>query len=173
MPGSTTLGKAVKGDPGSRIVRNAVLGAEVERLHRLAFGLEERRLAALLVEMLQARAVEAPFGAPLADERSVVDAAELLVELAQGSGTVAILTGAAIMAPLVEGAAVHPVWMMMAVGTGGMLFAWYNDSGYWIVKEVSGITQAETFKTFSAVNFVMSITGITAVPILSTLFPLT
>lgn len=96
-----------------------------------------------------------------------------LIRIAQGSGTVAILTGAAIMAPLAEEAPLHPVWMMMAVGTGGMLFAWYNDSGYWIVKEVSGITQAETFKTFSAVNFVMSITGITVVLILSTLFPLT
>ena len=77
------------------------------------------------------------------------------------------------MAPLVEGATVHPVWMMMAVGTGWMLFAWYNDGGYWIVKEVSGTTQVETFKAFSAVNFVMSITGITVVLILSTLFPLT
>lgn len=63
--------------------------------------------------------------------------------------------------------------MMMAVGTGGMLFAWYNDSGFWIVKEVAGITQAETFKTFSAVNFVMSVTGIAFVLVLSTVMPLT
>ncbi|WP_129115522.1 GntP family permease [Halegenticoccus tardaugens] len=95
-----------------------------------------------------------------------------LIRIAQGSGTVAILTGAAIMAPLTGSLSVHPVYMMMAVGTGGMLFAWYNDSGYWIVKEVAGITQEETFKTFSAVNFVMSITGITFVLILSTLLPL-
>ncbi|SFG55712.1 gluconate:H+ symporter, GntP family [Halopelagius inordinatus] len=95
-----------------------------------------------------------------------------LIRIAQGSGTVAILTGASIMAPLTGPLSVHPVYMMMAVGTGGMLFAWYNDSGWWIVKEVAGITQAETFKTFSAVNLVMSVTGITVVLVLSTLMPL-
>lgn len=95
-----------------------------------------------------------------------------LIRIAQGSGTVAILTGASIMAPLSTDLAINPVWMMMAVGTGGMLFAWYNDSGYWIVKEVAGLTQEETFKTFSAVNFVMSITGLIVVLILSTFFPL-
>lgn len=96
-----------------------------------------------------------------------------LIRIAQGSGTVAILTAAQIMAPLTGGLSVHPVWMMMAVGTGGMFFSWYNDSGFWIVKEVAGITEAETFKTFSAVNLVMSTTGGLVVLILSTLFPLT
>lgn len=62
---------------------------------------------------------------------------------------------------------------MMAVGTGGMLLAWYNDSGYWIVTEVPGTTQTETFETFSAVNFVMSVTGIVFVLTLSTVVPLT
>ncbi|MCL7417240.1 MAG: hypothetical protein M8354_05310 [Halalkalicoccus sp.] len=53
-----------------------------------------------------------------------------------------------------------------------MPFAWYNDSGYWIVEAVSGITPAETFRTFSTVNFVMSVTEITVVLTLSTLFAL-
>lgn len=95
-----------------------------------------------------------------------------LIRVAQGSGTVAILTGASIMAPLTGPLAANPVYMMMAVGTGGMLFAWYNDSGYWVVKEIAGLTQEETFKTFSAVNLVMSITGIIVVLIMATLFPL-
>ena len=77
------------------------------------------------------------------------------------------------MAPLTDALAVHSVYMMMAVGTGGMLFAWYNDSGYWIVKEVAGLTQEETFKTFSAVNFVMSVTGIVIVLALASVMPLT
>lgn len=95
-----------------------------------------------------------------------------LIRIAQGSGTVAILTGASIMAPLTGALSIHPVYMMMAVGTGGMLFAWYNDSGYWIVKEVAGLSQEETYKTFSAVNIVMSVTGLAVVLILSTLLPL-
>lgn len=95
-----------------------------------------------------------------------------VIRIAQGSGTVAILTGAAMMAPLTGQLGAHPVYMMMAVGTGGMMFSWYNDSGFWIVSEVAGITQAETFKTWSAVNSVMSITGLVIVLLLSVIVPL-
>ncbi|MFP4228943.1 MAG: GntP family permease [Salinivenus sp.] len=95
-----------------------------------------------------------------------------VIRLAQGSGTVAVLTGASMMAPLTADLGAHPVYMMMAVGTGGLLFSWYNDSGFWIVREVAGLTQGETFKTWSAVNTVMSVTGLLIVLLLATLFPL-
>ncbi|MFB6279573.1 MAG: GntP family permease [Salinibacter sp.] len=95
-----------------------------------------------------------------------------VIRLAQGSGTVAVLTGASMMAPLMPDLSVHPVYMMMAVGTGAMLFSWYNDSGFWIVSEVAGMTQAETFKTWSAVNTVMAVTGLFVVLLLATLAPL-
>lgn len=95
-----------------------------------------------------------------------------VIRIAQGSGTVAVLTGAAMMAPLTAGTDLHPVYMMLAVGTGGLMFSWYNDSGFWIVSEVAGITQAETFKTWSAVNTVMAITGLVIVLLLSVAFPM-
>ena len=95
-----------------------------------------------------------------------------VIRVAQGSGTVAVLTGASMMAPLTGALAIHPVYMMLAVGTGGLMFSWYNDSGFWIVSEVAGITQAETFKTWSAVNTVMSITGLVIVLLLSVVFPM-
>lgn len=96
-----------------------------------------------------------------------------VIRIAQGSGTVALLTGASMMAPLTGGLAVHPVYMMMAVGTGGLLFSWYNDSGFWIVSEVAGLTQGETLQTWSAANTVMAVTGLGLVLLLSTLLPLT
>lgn len=95
-----------------------------------------------------------------------------VIRLAQGSGTVAVLTGASMMAPLMPDLNVHPAYMMMAVGSGAMLFSWYNDSGFWIVSEVAGMTQAETFKTWSAVNTVMAVTGLFVVLLLATLAPL-
>jgi GntP family gluconate:H+ symporter len=96
-----------------------------------------------------------------------------VIRIAQGSGTVAVLTGASMMAPLTSGLDAHPVYMMMAVGTGALLFSWYNDSGFWIVNEVAGLTQTETLKTWSAVNTVMAITGLLVVLLLSTFVPLT
>ncbi|PQJ33860.1 gluconate transporter [Salinibacter sp. 10B] len=95
-----------------------------------------------------------------------------VIRIAQGSGTVAVLTGASMMAPLTPGLDAHPVYMMMAVGTGALLFSWYNDSGFWIVNEVAGLTQEETLKTWSAVNTVMAVTGLLVVLLLSTLLPL-
>jgi GntP family gluconate:H+ symporter len=96
-----------------------------------------------------------------------------VIRIAQGSGTVALLTGASMMAPLTGGLAVHPVYMMMAVGTGGLLFSWYNDSGFWIVSEVAGLTQGETLRTWSAANTVMAVTGLGLVLLLSAVLPLT
>ena len=95
-----------------------------------------------------------------------------VIRVAQGSGTVAILTGAAIMAPLAGGFDANAVWLMMAIGFGGMIAPWYNDSGFWIVSEVAGISQIETFKSYSAVCTVMSISGLITVWVLQLLVPL-
>lgn len=95
-----------------------------------------------------------------------------VIRIAQGSGTVAVLTGASMMAPLTPGLDAHPVYMMMAVGTGALLFSWFNDSGFWIVNEVAGLTQAETLKTWSVANTVMAVTGLVIVLTMATLFPL-
>lgn len=95
-----------------------------------------------------------------------------VIRVAQGSGTVAILTGAAIMAPLAPGLDVNVVYLMMAVGFGGMIAPWYNDSGFWVVSEVGGITQLETFKTYSAVCTIMSVSGLILVLVLQLLVPM-
>lgn len=95
-----------------------------------------------------------------------------VIRVAQGSGTVAILTGAAIMAPLAGGFSANPVYLMMAVGFGGMIAPWYNDSGFWIISEVAGLTQMETFKTYSATSTIMSVSGLLIVLVLSALVPL-
>jgi GntP family gluconate:H+ symporter len=93
------------------------------------------------------------------------------VRIAQGSATVALLTTAGIMAPLVDQLAVHPVYLVMIIGAGGTIFSWFNDSGYWIVKEVGGLTQEETIKIWTALTTIVSITGFLVVMIVSTLFP--
>jgi gluconate:H+ symporter, GntP family len=95
-----------------------------------------------------------------------------VIRVAQGSGTVAILTGAAIMAPLAGGFEANAVYLMMAIGFGGMIAPWYNDSGFWVVSEVAGISQLETFKSYSAVCTVMSISGLILVFVLQLLAPL-
>lgn len=93
------------------------------------------------------------------------------VRIAQGSATVALLTTAGIMVPLLPQLSVHPVYLVMIIGAGGTIFSWFNDSGYWIVKEVGGLTQEETLKIWTALTTIVSITGFVIVMIVSTLFP--
>ncbi|EJN57627.1 GntP family permease [Halogranum rubrum] len=95
-----------------------------------------------------------------------------IVRIAQGSATAAMLTAAGIMAPLASQLAVHPVYLVMVIGAGGNICSWYNDSGFWLVKEIGGLTQTETLKTWTALTTIISITGLVSVLVLSTLFPL-
>ncbi|NHN60673.1 MULTISPECIES: GntP family permease [Halorussus] len=94
------------------------------------------------------------------------------VRIAQGSATVAMLTTAGIMAPLAGGLSVNPAYLVMAIGAGGNICSWYPDSGFWLVKEICGLTQAETLKTWTVLTTVISVTGLVTVLVLSTLFPL-
>ncbi len=95
-----------------------------------------------------------------------------IVRVAQGSATAAMLTAAGIMAPLTGQLSVSPVYMVMAIGAGGNICSWYNDSGFWLVKEIGGLTQAETLKTWTMLTTIISITGLVTVLILSSLIPL-
>ncbi|RBI61159.1 GntP family permease [halophilic archaeon] len=92
-----------------------------------------------------------------------------IVRIAQGSATAAMLTTAGIMAPQVPELSVHPAFMVMAIGAGGNIFSWYNDSGFWLVKEIGGLTQEETLMTWTALTTIISVTGITVTMILATI----
>ncbi|MFC4988614.1 MULTISPECIES: GntP family permease [Saliphagus] len=94
------------------------------------------------------------------------------IRIAQGSATVALLTTAGIMAPLIGDLSVNPVYLVMTIGSGGTIFSWYNDSGFWIVKEIGGLTQEETFKIWTALTTIVAITGFVVTMVVSTVFPL-
>lgn len=95
------------------------------------------------------------------------------VRTAQGSATVAMVTAIGVMSGLVSaGLQFHPVYLAMAIGCGSKIFAWMNDSGYWIISKMSGMEQKETIRHFSVLLVVMGLTGLVAVMILSKVLPL-
>ncbi len=94
------------------------------------------------------------------------------VRVVQGSATVAILTTAGIVAPLTAQLTVHPAYLIMVIGAGATTFSWYNDSGFWIVKELAGLTQAETLKTWTVLTTLVSVIGLIITLIVSTIIPL-
>ncbi len=97
----------------------------------------------------------------------------VVIRVAQGSATVAMLTTAGIMYPLLTGGALHcdPVYLFLAIGFGGFACSWMNDSGFWVVSKFGGLTEAETLKTWTVLLTVNSLVGMLATWALSLAFP--
>jgi len=97
-----------------------------------------------------------------------------VIRVAQGSATVAMLTTAGMMAPLLVGAPLpyHPVYIFLAIGFGAMMMSWMNDSGFWVVCKLSGFTERETLKTWTVMATVNGVTGLIVTYIASILVPL-
>ncbi|MBV9034934.1 MAG: hypothetical protein JO182_10635, partial [Acidobacteriaceae bacterium] len=80
---------------------------------------------------------------------------------AQGSATVAIVTAAGILAPLVK--QLHgytPEMLVLAVCCGGTTISHVNDAGFWLVKEYLGLTVAETLRSWTVMKIIMGVVGI-------------
>ncbi len=97
-----------------------------------------------------------------------------LMRTAQGSATVAMITAVGILGGLANlgELAFHPVYLALAIGCGSKPVPWMNDSGFWVICTMSGITETETLRTFSSVLSVMGIVGLFVILILARLFPL-
>jgi GntP family gluconate:H+ symporter len=97
----------------------------------------------------------------------------MVIRVAQGSVTTAMITAAAIMAPLAgNGLRVHPVYLFMAVGYGALFVSWMNDSGFWVISRVGGLTERETLASWTALSGVLSLAGLAMTYLLSVFFPM-
>ena len=95
------------------------------------------------------------------------------VRIAQGSATVAMITAVSVVAPLAAaGLAFHPVYLALAIGCGSKPIPWMNDSGFWIIGRMSGMTEGETFKTASIMMSLMGVAGFGVVVAGAWLFPM-
>ncbi|MGZ8938131.1 MAG: GntT/GntP/DsdX family permease [Limisphaerales bacterium] len=97
-----------------------------------------------------------------------------VIRIAQGSATVAMLTTAAMISPMLATTSLpyHPVYIFCAIGFGAMMLSWMNDSGFWVVGRLSGFTEKETLKTWTVVVSVNSLVGLIATWIASMAIPM-
>ena len=96
-----------------------------------------------------------------------------LLKVAQGSGTVSMITVSSIMAPLVtEGIPFNPVYIACAIGSGSLVGSWMNDSGFWIYTKMSGLTESESLRTWTPLLAVMGVAGYVFTQLAAILMPL-
>jgi GntP family gluconate:H+ symporter len=84
----------------------------------------------------------------------------LIIRIAQGSATVAMLTTAAMMEPLLGDLTCHRMYLFLAIGFGAFACSWMNDSGFWVVSRLSGFTEKETLRTWTVSLTIVSIIGL-------------
>jgi GntP family gluconate:H+ symporter len=87
-----------------------------------------------------------------------------VVRLATGSATVAMTTAAGIVAPIAASAAVYrPELLALATGAGSLIFSHVNDGGFWLVKEYFNMSIADTMKSWSVCETIISVLGLAMV----------
>ncbi len=93
------------------------------------------------------------------------------LKTAQGSSTVAIITAAAITAPLIEplgfDSTVGKALLVLAIGAGSLTVSHVNDSYFWVVAKFSEMDTSTALKTHTVATLIMGITGLITIQVMS------
>jgi Gnt-I system high-affinity gluconate transporter len=89
-----------------------------------------------------------------------------LVRVCVGSATVAGLTTAGLVAPLVTSGAADPNLMVLSIGAGSLVLSHVNDGAFWLFKEYFNVSIAECLQTWTAMETIVAIVGLVGVLIL-------
>jgi Gnt-I system high-affinity gluconate transporter len=90
-----------------------------------------------------------------------------LIRFSVGSATVAGLTTAGIVLPLVQATGVSPELMVLSIGAGSLMLSHVNDSGFWLFKEYFNLSVKETLTTWTVMETSIGISGLLGVLLLN------
>lgn len=98
----------------------------------------------------------------------------MAIRTAQGSSTVAMITSAGILSGVASPDVLgfHPVYLALAVGCGSKPIAWMNDSGFWVMCKMSGMTDIEGLKAITPMSLFISLVGLAVTMLGAILLPL-
>ena len=92
-----------------------------------------------------------------------------IIRVCLGSATVAGLTAAGIILPLMNRMHVDPNLMVLSVGAGSLLFSHVNDGGFWLFKEYFNLSIKDTIRSWSLMETIVSVVGLVGVLLLNLL----
>ncbi|MYV16348.1 gluconate:H+ symporter [Furfurilactobacillus milii] len=94
----------------------------------------------------------------------------VILRIALGSATVAALTAAGIVAPLMAQSGVDPALMVIAIGSGSLAASHVNDAGFWMFREYFDLTVKQTLSIWTVLESIIAVCGIIGVMILNVIF---
>ena len=86
-----------------------------------------------------------------------------IIRVCLGSATVAGLTAASIILPVMSQAHVNPNLMVLSIGAGSLMFSHVNDSGFWMFKEYFNISIKDTIRSWSLMETIVAVMGLAGV----------
>ena len=86
-----------------------------------------------------------------------------LIRVCVGSATIAGLTTVGIILPLIQAQTVSPELMVLAIGAGSLMLSHVNDAGFWLFKEYFNLSIADTLRTWTVMESLVSIIGLLGV----------
>jgi Gnt-I system high-affinity gluconate transporter len=92
-----------------------------------------------------------------------------IIRVCIGSATIAGLTAAGMILPIVSAGGVDPNLMVLSIGAGSLMFSHVNDTGFWMFKEYFNLSVKETIRSWSLMETIVSIAGLLGVLLLSQL----
>jgi len=84
----------------------------------------------------------------------------VILRVALGSATVAVVTASGVVLPLVAGSGIQPEMMVLAVSCGSIAFSHVNDPGFWLFKEYFNLSVVEAIKVRTSYTTVLAILGL-------------
>ena len=99
--------------------------------------------------------------------------AAVVVRVLQGSATVAMITAAGLVSPLIVGldlSNLELATLVISIAAGASIMSHVNDSGFWLVSQYLGLSEKETFKSWTAMTTILSLTGFSVVVTIHLLF---
>jgi Gnt-I system high-affinity gluconate transporter len=92
-----------------------------------------------------------------------------IIRVCLGSATVAGLTAAGILLPLIIRMHVDPNLMVLSIGAGSLFFSHVNDSGFWMFKEYFNLSIKDTIRSWSVMESIVSVVGLAGVMLINLL----
>jgi gluconate transporter len=93
-----------------------------------------------------------------------------VVRVTQGSATVAMVTAAGLLSPLVASSGTPPISLALitiSIASGATVLSHFNDSGFWLVSRYLGLTEKDTLRSWTVMETVVGATGLACVLLIS------
>jgi Gnt-I system low-affinity gluconate transporter len=88
--------------------------------------------------------------------------AAAIIRILQGSSTVAMITAAGLVLPFLANNQYSPIQLsalVASIAAGSSILSHVNDGGFWMIKQYLGLTEKQTFRSWTVMTIWLAVIG--------------